>query len=66
VECSINNKVVASYDKSALVTAGKFKTTDSVYGIRFAHNTEAIVPASRSQSVSLYLLKVVGKHLVSG
>jgi hypothetical protein len=43
VECSINNKVVASYDKSALVTAGKLKSTDGVYGIRFAHNTEAIV-----------------------
>jgi hypothetical protein len=43
VECSINNKVVASYDKSALVTAGKLKSTDGVYGIRFAHNTEALV-----------------------
>jgi hypothetical protein len=43
VECSINNKVVASYDKPALVTAGKLKSTDGVYGIRFAHNTEAFV-----------------------
>ena len=43
VECAINNKVVASYDKSALVTAGKLKSTDGVYGIRFAHNTEATV-----------------------
>ena len=43
VECSINNKVVASYDKSTLVTAGKLKSTDGVYGIRFAHNTEAFV-----------------------
>ncbi len=43
VECSINNKVVASYDKSALVTAGKLKSTDGIYGIRFAHNTEATV-----------------------
>ena len=43
VECSINNKVVASYDKSALVTAGKLKSTDGIYGVRFAHNTEAIV-----------------------
>jgi hypothetical protein len=40
VQCAINNKVVASYDKSALVTAGKLKSTDGVYGIRFAHNTE--------------------------
>src|SRR5437870_4052716 len=43
VECSINNKVVSSYEKSALVTEGKLKSTDGVYGIRFAHNTEAFV-----------------------
>jgi hypothetical protein len=43
VECSINNKVVASYDKSALVTTGKLKSTDGVYGVRFAHNTEVFV-----------------------
>jgi hypothetical protein len=43
VECSINNKVVASYDKSALVTTGKLKSTDGVYGMRFAHNTEVFV-----------------------
>jgi hypothetical protein len=43
VECAINNKVVASYDKSALVTEGKLKSTDGVYGLRFAHNTEVIV-----------------------
>jgi hypothetical protein len=43
VECSINNKVVASYDKSALVAPGKLKSTDGIYGIRFAHNTDAIV-----------------------
>ncbi|MEP6789639.1 MAG: hypothetical protein ABJB40_14465 [Acidobacteriota bacterium] len=43
VECSINNTVVASYDKSALVTTGKLKSTDGVYGIRFAHNTDATV-----------------------
>lgn len=43
VECAINKKVVASYDKSALVTAGKLKATDGVYGLRFAHNTDAVV-----------------------
>jgi hypothetical protein len=43
VECAINNKVVASYNKTDLVTAGKLKSTDGVYGMRFAHNTEAIV-----------------------
>jgi hypothetical protein len=35
--------VVGTYDKSALVAAGKLKSTDGVYGIRFAHNTEALV-----------------------
>jgi len=43
VACSINNKVVATYDKSAVVTEGKLKSTDGVYGIRFAHNTDAVV-----------------------
>jgi hypothetical protein len=43
VTCSVNGTEVGSYDKSALVTAGKLKSTDGVYGIRFAHNTDAIV-----------------------
>ena len=43
VMCSINDKTVATYDKSLLVTAGKLKSTDGVYGIRFAHNTDVIV-----------------------
>ena len=43
VECAINGTTVASYDKSALVAPGKLKSTDGVYGIRFAHNTEAVV-----------------------
>ncbi len=43
VECSIKGQKVASYDKSALVTAGKLKSTDGVYGIRFAHNTDGRV-----------------------
>jgi len=43
VECAINGTVVAGYDKSALITAGKLTSTDGVYGIRFAHNTEATV-----------------------
>ena len=43
VECSVNGTVVASYDKSAVVGAGKLKSTDGVYGIRFAHNTEGTV-----------------------
>jgi hypothetical protein len=43
VECAINGTVVGSYDKAALVAAGKLKSTDGIYGIRFAHNTEATV-----------------------
>jgi hypothetical protein len=43
VECAINGTVVAGYDKDAVVTAGKLKSTDGIYGIRFAHNTEANV-----------------------
>lgn len=43
VECAINGTVVAGYDKAALVTAGKLKSTDGIYGIRFGHNTEATV-----------------------
>jgi hypothetical protein len=43
VECAINGTVVGSYPKADLVTAGKLKSTDGVYGIRFAHNTEGLV-----------------------
>ncbi len=43
VECSINGTVVGSYDKAAVVTAGKLASTDGVYGLRFAHNTEVMV-----------------------
>jgi hypothetical protein len=43
VECAINGTVVAGYDKSAVVAPGKLKSTDGVYGIRFAHNTDATV-----------------------
>jgi hypothetical protein len=43
VECAINGTVVAGYDKAALVTAGKLKSTDGIYGIRAAHNTDLTV-----------------------
>jgi hypothetical protein len=36
---------VAGYAKAAVVTAGKLKSTDGIYGIRFAHNTDATSPA---------------------
>jgi hypothetical protein len=43
VECAINGTVVASYDKAMVVADGKLKSTDGIYGIRFAHNTEGTV-----------------------
>ena len=43
VSCAINGSVVATYTKSQLVGSGKLKSTDGVYGLRFAHNTDAIV-----------------------
>ncbi len=43
VECAVNGTVIGSYDKAAVVGAGKLKSTDGVYGIRFGHNTEATV-----------------------
>lgn len=41
VSCAINGKTVATYEKAALVTAGKLKSTDGMYGLRFGHNTDA-------------------------
>jgi hypothetical protein len=43
IECSVNGTVVGSYNKADVVTAGKLKSTDGVYGLRFAHNTEVQV-----------------------
>lgn len=43
ISCSINNTVVGIYDRSAVVMSGKLKSTDGIYGIRFSHNTDAIV-----------------------
>ena len=43
VTCAINGTVVGTYDKAALVTDGKLKSLDGVWGIRFAHNTDAHV-----------------------
>ena len=43
VSCSINGQEAWSAPKSEVVAAGKLKSTDGVYGIRFAHNTEATV-----------------------
>lgn len=43
IECAVNGTVVGSYNKADVVAAGKLKSTDGVYGIRFGHNTDAIV-----------------------
>jgi hypothetical protein len=43
VECAINGTVVASYAKADVVTEGKLKSTDGIYGVRFSHNTEGTV-----------------------
>ena len=43
VSCAINGTVVATYPKSELVAEGKLKSTDGVYGVRFAHNTDGTV-----------------------
>ena len=43
VQCAINGTVVASYQKAAVVTPGKLSSTDGIYGVRFAHNTDATV-----------------------
>ncbi|GAC1409804.1 MAG: hypothetical protein PVSMB1_10960 [Gemmatimonadaceae bacterium] len=43
VDCAINGRVVASYNKSDVVGPGKLKSTNGIYGIRFAHNTEGLV-----------------------
>ncbi len=43
VSCIINGTVVKTLEKSDVVAAGKLKSTDGVYGIRFAHNTDATV-----------------------
>lgn len=43
VSCIINGTVVKTFNKSELVVPGKLKSTDGVYGIRFAHNTDATV-----------------------
>ena len=43
IECAVNGTVVGSYNKADAVGAGKAKSTDGLYGIRFGHNTEAIV-----------------------
>jgi hypothetical protein len=43
VSCSVNGTVVGTYNKSNVVAAGKLKSTDGIYGIRFSHNTDGLV-----------------------
>ena len=43
ISCSINKKQVASFPRSDIVAPGRLRSTDGIYGLRFAHNTDAIV-----------------------
>jgi hypothetical protein len=43
IDCAINGTVVGSYDVAAATGEGKLKSTNGIYGIRFAHNTEGFV-----------------------
>jgi hypothetical protein len=43
VDCAINGSVVASFPRDSVVTAGRLKSTDGLYGIRSGHNTEVLV-----------------------
>lgn len=47
VTCSINGTQVASYAKADLVGEGKLLGTDGLWGVRFAHNTDAVVTGLR-------------------
>jgi hypothetical protein len=43
VECEINGTVVASYARDEVVADGRLRSTDGTFGIRFGHNTDAVV-----------------------
>jgi hypothetical protein len=43
ISCAINGTVVATYPRDEVVGEGRLQTTDGVYGVRFGHNTEAMV-----------------------
>ena len=43
VDCAINGTVVGSYTRADVVAPGRLASTDGVYGLRFGHNTEAMV-----------------------
>ena len=43
IECAINGEVVGTYDKASVLGDKKLKSTDGIYGVRFGHNTDAVV-----------------------
>ena len=49
VECAVNGTTVWSVTKAEVVGPGKLKSTDGIYGLRFGHNTEAIVTNFKKQ-----------------
>ncbi|NNM32643.1 MAG: hypothetical protein HKO53_06235 [Gemmatimonadetes bacterium] len=50
VECAINGTTVASYPVGDVVADGRLQSTDGIYGVRFGHNTEAVVTGLSVQS----------------
>lgn len=47
VTCSINGTVVGTYAKADLVQTGRLTSLDGIWGVRFAHNTDAVVTGLR-------------------
>jgi hypothetical protein len=42
-ECSVNGTAISGYGRTELVSPGKLRSTDGLYGIRFTHNVEAVI-----------------------
>jgi hypothetical protein len=45
--------MVATHPRSDVVAAGKLKSTDGHYGLRFGHNTDAIVAEFKKAKVAV-------------
>ena len=56
VSCSIDKKQVATFARSEVVATAKLKLADSIYGLRFAHNTDATVTDLRLQAYRQILI----------
>jgi hypothetical protein len=47
VTCTINGTEVGNYAKADVIGDGKLASTDGLWGVRFAHNTDAVVTGLR-------------------